>query len=210
MAVWYSSEDESITDRWDTAHKRQSCCCCCCSSWTYLHLMVFISNWFHCNQNYIDLSLNKLYSLLLSLSVRGVLWLPRVWHFYDGFLAKRFPMMLWALHPSPPGASAWCLSRLRCPSWACCRWSHAWHPVMPMFFSLADSIQRLLRCFGGVAASFQTGSALSRVLKRRMFRAEKRGTVSVSGMRLLKKSPRGMFWREALSVTAFPLHLFVK
>lgn len=50
----------------------------------------------------------------------------------------------------------------------------------------------------------------SRVLKRRMFRAVKGGTVSVSEIRLLKKSPPGRFCRETLSLTAFPLQLFVK
>lgn len=39
----------------------------------------------------------------------------------------------------------WCLftSHLCYPSWACCRWIHAWHPAMPMFF-FADSVREVL------------------------------------------------------------------
>lgn len=54
----------------------------------------------------------------------------------------------------------WCLftSHLCYPSWACCRWIHAWHPAMPMFF-FADSVREVLitqSLLQGGATCFQT------------------------------------------------------
>lgn len=179
MAAWHSSDGQSVTDRWDTAHKRRSCC----SSRTYLHfhLMVFMCDWFHCNQNYIDLGLKDFILFVCVCMGGGGVWgpvfrLPRVWNVYDGCLANRFPhdalgtpsIPTWRLNlvhqPSPPAPSQppGLVAGGVMPGTLSCQCFSPW----PTAFrdSLAALVWR-----EGVAAPFQTGFVHGRVVKRQKF-----------------------------------------
>lgn len=112
-------------------------------SWTCLHfyLMEFTPIDFHCNQHDIDPASPWAKRLTVfwekKTNEEPVLSSLRVWDFM--WPPDRIPRCCGrSIH-------TWCLftSHLCYPSWACCRWIHAWHPAMPMFF-FADSVREVL------------------------------------------------------------------